>query len=149
MPKAPTDPKARAIALLARREHSARELTRKLKAKGVSADEAAAAVADVAAEGWQSDSRYAEMLVRSRIGQGYGPLRIEADLRQAGLPGEAVAEALAASGADWKVQCAEAQAKKFRTLPVSGADRAKQYRFLAGRGFTASEIGAVLKGDFD
>lgn len=149
MPRAPTDPKARAIALLARREHSARELTRKLKAKGVAQDEAVAAVAHVAAEGWQSDARYAGMLVRSRIGGGYGPQRIEAELRQAGITGEAIAAAMDESGADWRALCAEAHARKFGAPPANSAERAKQYRFLQGRGFGAGEIAAVLKGDLD
>lgn len=149
MPRQPTDPKARAIALLARREHSARELERKLKAKGVSGDEAASAVQSVKAEGWQSDARYAEMLVRSRIAQGYGPLRIEAELRQAGVPGDQAAAAMDSSGADWRELAREAHAKKFGTPPANSAERAKQYRFLQGRGFGGGEIGAVLKGDFE
>lgn len=149
MPKAPTDPKARAVALLARREHSARELTRKLKSKGLSQEDAESAVADVRAEGWQSDTRYAEMLVRTRVNNGYGPQRIEAELRQAGVSGEEIAAALEASGADWRGLCAEAHARKFGDLPAGAAERAKQYRFLQGRGFEASDIAAVLKGDFD
>src|SRR6185295_823724 len=79
--KEPPDPKAQALKLLARREHSARELKRKLTARGIGEVDAAAAVADAAADGWQSDTRYAEMLVRSRISQGFGPMRIEAELR--------------------------------------------------------------------
>ena len=146
-PKPPIDPKAQAIKLLARREHSAKELRRKLKARGVSDDEAAAAIEGIAAEGWQSDARYAEMLVRTRVAGGYGPVRIEAELEQAGLPGEAIRAALDESGVDWREQAREAHAKKFGALPATSAERAKQWRFLAGRGFDASQIGAVLKGE--
>src|SRR4051812_45925376 len=113
MAKQPVDPKAQAIKLLARREHSARDLTRKLKARGVGADEAAAAVASVATDGWQSDERFAEMLVRSRVNQGYGPQRIEAELRVAGLPSDQVRAALDNAGVDWNEHARDAHAKKF------------------------------------
>jgi regulatory protein len=148
-PKPPIDPKSQAIKLLARREHSARELTRKLKSRGVGDEEAAAAVGEVAAEGWQDDGRYAAMLVRTRVAHGYGPMRIEAELRVAGLAADQVRAALEDSGVDWRAQAREAHAKKFGALPKTSAERAKHYRFLQGRGYDGSQIGAVLKGDFD
>src|SRR5687767_12564106 len=67
-------PLQRALGLLVRREHSRKELTRKLLARGVERDEAEAAVARLAGEGWQDDVRFAELLVRSRASTGYGPL---------------------------------------------------------------------------
>jgi regulatory protein len=145
--KKPVDPKAQAIQLLARREHSARELKRKLQARGVGADEAAAAVADVAAQGWQSDGRFAEMLVRTRIAQGYGPMRIEAELEVAGVPPEQIREALDSAGMDWRAHAIEAHAKKFGAPPGTSAERAKQYRYLQGRGFDGGQIQAALKGE--
>lgn len=143
----PSDPKARAIQLLARREHSARELKRKLEDRGIGEDEAAAAVAEVAAAGWQSDERYAEMLVRTRVSQGYGPVRIEADLEVAGIPVEKIREALDGAGVDWHAHAREAHAKKFRAPPATSAERAKQYRYLQGRGFDSGQIQAALKGE--
>ena len=146
-PEETGDPKARAIKLLARREHSARELKRKLEARGIGETEAAEAVAELGREGWQSDVRYAEMLARSRISQGYGPVRIEAELRMAGVPAAEIGKALDESGADWRALAAEVHAKRFGALPKSSAERAKQYRFLQGRGFDGAQIQAVLRGD--
>ena len=74
-------PAQRALGLLVRREHSRKELTRKLTARGVEADDAQAAVERMTAEGWQDDARFAELLVRSRANNGYGPA---ADPRRAG-----------------------------------------------------------------
>jgi regulatory protein len=145
--KEPTDPRARAIKLLARREHSAHELQRKLQARGVAEDEAAAAVATVAAAGWQSDERYADMLVRSRVSQGYGPVRIEAELEVAGVPGEQIRQAMDKAQADWRALAAEVHARHFGALPKTSAERAKQYRYLQSRGFDGSQIQAVLKGE--
>jgi regulatory protein len=147
MPKEPADPKARAVRLLARREHSARELKRKLAQRGVSAADAASAIEELNKAGWQSDERYAEMLVRSRVSQGYGPVRIEAELEVAGVSAEGIRAALDAAGIDWREHAREAHAKKFGAPPKSSAERARQYRYLAGRGFDSSQIGAVLKGD--
>ncbi|MBI3171890.1 MAG: regulatory protein RecX [Hydrocarboniphaga effusa] len=147
--KEPGDPKARAIKLLARREHSARELKRKLEARGIGEEQASAAVAELNREGWQSDERYAEMLVRSRISQGFGPVRIAAELKMAGVPAEQSRSALEQAGADWRALAVEVQAKHFADLPKSSAERAKQYRYLQGRGFDSSQIESALKGDVD
>ena len=145
--KKPLDPKTQALKLLARREHSARELKRKLENRGVGKDEAAAAVADVTSGGWQSDARYAEMLVRSRVSQGYGPVRIEAELEVAGVPAEQIRAALDAAEVDWRVLATEVHARRFGGPPKSSAERAKRYRFLQGRGFDGGQIGAALKGE--
>jgi regulatory protein len=147
MPKKPIDPKTQALKLLARREHSARELMRKLEARGIPGDEAAAAVAHAASEDWQSDARYAGMLVRTRIAGGYGPQRIEAELVAAGVPRDCIRAALDEAAADWYALAADAHARKFGQVPKSAAERAKQYRYLQGRGFDSSQISAVLKGE--
>jgi regulatory protein len=147
LPKKPLDPKTQALKLLARREHGARELTRKLKARGVADGDATAAVAHAATEGWQSDARYAGMLVRTRVAGGYGPVRIEAELEVAGVPADQVRAALDEAAVDWRALAIEVHAKKFGRPPKSSAERAKQYRYLQGRGFDAGQISAALKGD--
>jgi regulatory protein len=48
---------------------------------------------------------------------------------------------------DWRAQAAEVHAKHFGQLPKSSAERARQYRYLQGRGFESSQIISVLKGD--
>jgi regulatory protein len=147
--KDPGDPKARAVKLLARREHSARELKRKLEARGIGEAQASEAVAELNREGWQSDERYAEMLVRSRISHGFGPVRIAAELKMAGVPSEQARAALEQTETDWRTLAAEAQAKHFAGLPKTSAERARQYRYLQGRGFDSSQISAALKGEVD
>ena len=149
MPRKPVDPKTQALKLLARREHSARELKRKLAARGIGEDEADAAVTHATGEGWQSDARYAEMLVRTRIAGGYGPVRIEAELEVAGIPADEIRAALAEAAVDWRALAVEVHAKKFGRVPKTSAERAKQYRYLQGRGFDSGQISAALKGDPD
>ncbi len=147
MARRPTEPKTQALKLLARREHSARELKRKLAARGITDDEAAAAVEHAIAENWQSDARYAGMLVRTRVAAGYGPLRIEAELEVAGVPPEQVRAAFDEAAVDWRALALEVHAKKFGRPPKTSAERAKQYRYLQGRGFDSSQISAALKGE--
>lgn len=146
MPKQPLDPKTQALKLLVRREHSARELKRKLAARGITDDDAAAAVEHAMAENWQSDARYAGMLVRSRVSQGYGPVRIEAELEVAGVPSAQIREALDQAEVDWLELARKVHGRKFDGPPKSSAERARQYRYLQGRGFDGGQIAAVLKG---
>ncbi|MCL6618322.1 regulatory protein RecX [Thermomonas hydrothermalis] len=90
---APT-PLQQAVALLSRREHSRRELERKLVARGVAADAAAAAVRRLAEDGWQDDARFAAALVRARAASGYGPAYVRAELSTHGVPAELIDQAL-------------------------------------------------------
>src|SRR5690606_21034473 len=91
----------RALSLLTRREHSRRELTRKLTARGVEAAEAEATVGRLSEAGWQDDGRFAELLVRSRAAMGHGPVRIRAELVVHGIPPDRVEAAFQAFDADW------------------------------------------------
>src|SRR5690606_29179651 len=91
----------RALGLLVRREHSRRDLTRKLAQRGVEPAEAEAAVERLAGQGYQDDQRFAESFARDRTAAGYGPVRIRAELSGHGLGEEAIARALEACEADW------------------------------------------------
>src|SRR5690606_10209656 len=91
----------RALGLLVRREHSRKELTRKLVGRGVDPAEVEAAVDKLADAGWQDDERFAESLVRNRAGSGYGPIHIRAELGTHGLDSDAVAAAMDGYDGDW------------------------------------------------
>lgn len=106
-----------------------------------------AVIETLAGRGFQSDPRYAEQVIRTRLAQGYGPRRIRADLQVAGLTGEVIEAALAAADVDWGDQALAAFAKRFGRVGDSLAERQKQYRFLASRGFETHQIQTVLKGD--
>jgi len=137
--------RGRALKLLSRREHSAAELAFKLKRRGAGADVAVEAVAAMADAGWQSDTRYAEMLLRNRSEQGYGPRRIRADLEAARVPEVEIRRAFDEADYDWRQRCAEVWQRKFKSAPRTASDWQKHYRFLAGRGFGSEAIRAVLK----
>ena len=131
---------------LGRREHSAQQLRRKLESRGYDESVADEAVGELAERGWQSDARYAEMLIRSRISQGYGRMYIEGELRVAGVPDAEASAALEAADCDWSQIAADLHARKFGAAPESMAERNKQYRYLAGRGFSSEQIRVAMKG---
>ncbi|ROR29846.1 regulatory protein [Inmirania thermothiophila] len=133
--------------LLARREHSRRELLDKLRARGFAPAAAEAAVARLAAEGLQSERRFAEALVRERIARGHGPRRIEAELAQRGVAGELAAEVMAAAEVDWVRLAREVARRRFRGPAGDRREWLRRARHLAGRGFTGEQVRAALGGD--
>ena len=143
-------PAQRALALLVRREHSRPELTRKLLARGISEDEAVAAVEKMAAAGWQDDTRFACSLARTRAGNGYGPLRIRAELASHGLGGEAVAAAFAAlteiGEDDWPARARDLVQRRFGlSIADTPALQRKAADFLIRRGFDGDSVRMALR----
>ena len=134
-----SDPTALALRLLARREYGRRELGDKLLRAGCDAGAVALALDALAAAGYQDDARYAEMLTRTRVRQGHGPLRLRQDLQRAGI------EVGADPEIDWLQQAQAVCGKRFgNTPPADARDYARRARFLAGRGFTGETIRQVL-----
>ncbi len=139
--------RARATALraLGRRELSSRELQNKLKSQGFDAACIENVAEDMASTGWQSDQRYAEMLVRSRSSHGYGPRRISAELAARGVEAEIIKEVLAAAECDWSELAQQIYRRRFSAAAKTPSERQKRYRFLAGRGFDGEQIRAAMQ----
>lgn len=145
MAATPVEVRASAVAYLSRREHSQRELIHKLIARGYPEDLALEVVAELTGERLQSDERFAESFVYSRLLRGQGPLRIGAELRLRGVEEGLIQEALAGADCDWGALAAEAREKRFGTAaPDSPRERARQIRFLQQRGFDHDQIRAAL-----
>ncbi|MFP4252722.1 MAG: regulatory protein RecX [Guyparkeria sp.] len=129
------DCEKRAVGLLARREHSRLELARKLADRGFSTDEVDPVLDRLVEEGWQSDRRYAESLIRARAARRYGPDRISNELAQQGVDEGVVSEAFAAEPQDWAELAREQLLARFREPPADFPDRARRHRHLVRRGF--------------
>lgn len=143
-------PAQRALALLVRREHSRPELTRKLLARGIAAEDAAAAVETMTAAGWQDDTRFACSLARTRAGNGYGPLRIRAELASHGLDSEMIAAAFAALADtgedDWPALARDLVGRRFgRAVARTPAIQRKAADFLLRRGFDGDSMRAAIR----
>jgi regulatory protein len=136
---------ALAVRLLARREHSRAELARKLGRRGVPEDLVAATLEALGARRLQSDTRYAETLVASRIGRGQGPVRIRRELAEQGVSAAEIDAALDAAEADWFELAREVRRRRFGAAPPTDwNERARQARFLEYRGFSGEQIRAAL-----
>lgn len=73
------------IDLLARREYSQQELRQKLTQKGADNEVIDTCLERLINENYQSDQRFTEMFVRTRVGQRYGPRKIHYELQQKGI----------------------------------------------------------------
>jgi regulatory protein len=138
------------VELLARREHSRRELMRKLAARGFPDEVVASVLDELERTGALANARFTDSFVRSRIAKGQGPQRIRAELAQRGIEDAEADEGLAAASVDWLATIRAVRAKRFGPdLPRDYAERARQARFLQYRGFDSAQIRAALEFDAD
>ena len=127
--------------LLSRREHSKFELTRKLKQRDFEADEIDAAIEILQQDNLQSDNRFVESLVNSKINAGFGPIKIRHELRQKGVSDELVGDYFSGLEVDWQSSMSAQRIKKFGTgIPVEYKEKMKQARFLQNRGFSPESV---------
>ncbi|WP_312917595.1 recombination regulator RecX [Stenotrophomonas sp.] len=141
-------PLQRALGLLVRREHSRKELGRKLKSRGLDPDEVDTAISRLAQDGWQDDERFAETLVRNRANTGYGPLHIRAELGTHGLDSSQIEAAMATFEGDWLDNARDLVCRRFgENGPQELAQRRKAADLLARRGFDGSCIRQATRYD--
>ena len=137
--------KGRALGYLSRREYSRAELSRKLVPYTEDADALEALLDSLEREGWLSDARFAESVVHRRAAR-VGAGRIVSELKRHAV-GEALIEEVNAQLRETElVRARTVWQKKYGQLPETPAERARQARFLAARGFSMSIIGKILKG---
>lgn len=132
------------LRLLARREHSRRELLDKLALRGVKREEAEPVISRLAEQNWQNDERYAQAYVRQRVARGYGPLRIAYELQQRGISDvDLDAEAEAQGG--WQQLALHVYCNKYGdAAAMTQQEWLKRSRFLQQRGFGAEVIRHVF-----
>lgn len=132
--------------LLARREHSRVELHRKLSVKGFDKSDILQLLDRLEGEGLLSDARFTEVYVRSRRQRGFGPLRIAMELAQRGIAQEVIDDYLQARAEVWFELARSELAKRYgRRRARSYKERARQARFLQGRGFGTEVIVRALE----
>ena len=133
--------RAKAMELLARREHSRLELRQKLFQRGYPPDRIDAVLDQLATEHLLDEGRYAELYACARADKGYGPLRIARELRERGVPDNLVVATLAMLEEDWLPKLRELHRKRFKSLiPADAAGRAQQTRVFRQHGFTLDQI---------
>jgi len=134
----------RALAMLARREHTRAEMTRKLSRHSDSPEQVQQLLDALAARGWLSETRFAESRANA-LAHRFGSRKVEHDLKSRGVSAEVVAQAVERAQVQELDHCRAAWERKFGILPQNAAERGRQMRFLAGRGFSAEAVRQVLK----
>jgi len=148
---------AKAVALLAMREHGSKELQQKLLKKFPETPELLSEyseqpglvkrlVNDVLRtcqeNKWQSDERYLEQAVRNYVDKGHGPQKIRQKLQQTCYDSDLISAALDWDEADWAELAQVVLEKKYgdSKKPIEQKEQAKRMRFLQSRGFAPSTI---------
>ncbi|AIF48949.1 regulatory protein RecX [Dyella japonica] len=141
---------SKALGMLARREHSRRELKLKLRQKGYEGDEAGEALDRLGEQHYQDDDRFAEVLVRSRVSQGYGPMRVRAELKSHGLSDARIRAVLDEAAVDWETSALAQLRRRFGGGSAPDRDeKARRAQFLLRRGFPAATVRSVTHADVD
>ncbi|MBR9830034.1 MAG: regulatory protein RecX [Oceanospirillales bacterium] len=130
-----------AIALLARREYSRAELERKLGSRVAEPALLTQVLDQLEVDGYQSDQRFAEVFTRSRLGSGYGQMRIRQELQRKGIERDRINQVIEAQEIDSRQLARECHQRRFGDRPVQDQkDYAKRMRFLVSRGFSFEDV---------
>ena len=136
----------KAMDLLARREHTRKELVHKLTIRDFPEDVIEMVVEHLSEENLQSDDRFTEAFVNMRRKKGQGPVRILNDLQERGVSQILQEDYVDSRDTIWAETITQVRHKKFGgSLPKDFPERAKQMRFLQYRGFTSEQIRHELK----
>src|SRR6185295_13996479 len=131
--------------LLARREHSRRELERKLAVHAEDPAELGSVLDEFEAQGWLSERRVVEHVVHARRSR-FGAQRIERDLLAKGVSEDAIAAAMPELKGGELDAAREVWRRKFGgRLARTSSERGRQARFLQGRGFGMDVILKIIK----
>jgi len=140
------DARDTALALLARRSHTRRELSQKLSRRGFAPSEISSVVEDFVARGYLDDANVASAMAAAQAGKGRGKARIASELSHRGVSSADRERALAGLDPEAERQALRrALEKKARSLPVGLTRKArskKLFDHLVRRGFAP---GAVLE----
>ncbi len=140
--------KGRALRLLSGREYSRAELERKLQRFEEEPGTLALALDALQAKGFISEQRVVESVLNRRAAK-LGASRIKQELQAKGLDPQAISDAVAELRGTELARARAVWQKKFDQAPQDAAERARQMRFLASRGFGGDTIHRVVVGGDD
>jgi regulatory protein len=140
--------KGRALRFLSQREHSRSELERKLAPHEEEPGQLSRVLDELTAKGFIDHQRVADSVVHRRAAK-LGAMRIRQELQSKGLEAHLVEEAVAGLRVNEVDRAREVWRRKFDALPANPAERGKQARFLAARGFGGDVIARVLRAGDD
>ena len=138
-----------AFRILARRDHTRKELADKLRQKGHDRAATDRALARCRELGYLDDSKTAMIIAGHLAQSGYGPLRIRQTLGQKGLDNAMIEQAVARCGdEETQVLSARRMLEKKTSRLSRETDpwkrRRKAFSYLAGRGFSSTVINRAI-----
>ena len=136
----------RALEYLGKREYSYAELGQKLKTyleEGEDFDVITQILEDFKTRGWLSDARFTEQIVHARSHK-FGSAKIANELREKGVSQDLIETAIEQVKGNELDNAKEIWRKKFKAIPASRDEWARQARFLQSRGFGFDVIKKVL-----
>jgi regulatory protein len=134
------------MGMLAGREYLQSQLAEKLAKKFDNSAYIPEVLERLVEENLQSDYRFIEAFIRSRISRGQGETRIRLELKQRGANLALVSQLLAEAEIDWYELAFQTATNKFgQSKPVDAKEKAKRMRFLQYRGYNFDQINYALK----
>lgn len=130
--------------LLARREHSSYELSVKLRQRGYALEQIESVMEEFRQQSFLSDERFAQQYIDSRMQKGYGPLKIEQELKERGVDSLIIQQSLQSVQDEWLHVIQRIYNKRFPEEISDTKDRLKRMRHLNQRGFTSEQIRKVI-----
>lgn len=147
----------KAVQLLAQRDHSSYELSKKIilfftnKMKFEDGDhndrleqlkiETNKVIEYCINQNWMNDTQYIEKYIVMRANKGYGKYKIAAELNQRGLPVNLSRELLQVIDINWSNIAYQQLLKKFKQLdPCNYQQRQKSTQFLINKGYAQDDI---------
>jgi regulatory protein len=141
----PISLKGRALRLLSQREHSRAELLSKLRTHVQEGEDLEAVLDDLQAKDFINETRVLESVLNRRSAR-MGAGRIRQELQSKGLDPAAVQDALASLKDSELERARQVWQSKFGAVAADQRERARQARFLRGRGFAGDMVQRVLRG---
>jgi len=133
--------RARALRLLARREHTRQELESKLSPHAGSSEELNGLLSGLKQKNQLSEERFAEERAHW-LSRKYGAARIRQDLKAKGVSEELISRFSSSENEMQKAK--EILERKYRTPAATREEKAKRMRFLQSRGFSSEIIFKLL-----
>ncbi|MEM0911209.1 MAG: regulatory protein RecX [Pseudomonadota bacterium] len=127
--------------LLAKREHSQKEIVYKLMAGGIEKHVAEEVLQRFIEKNLQNDDAFANSLVRSLTNKGKGPMYIKQKAAEHGIAEADIDEIVSTLSIDWCALAKQVKEKRFGAKQTQDWQAIqKQKRFLHQRGFTMTQI---------
>lgn len=135
------------INLLARRDYSEYEIRHKMQLKGFSDNDIDQALYHCQQRNWQSDYRFCENYLLSRVRKGYGLKRIQQELRLKGINHQILSQVLEEQDFNWQELAIACLEKKFPDYAKVNDLKLKQkiWRYMSNHGFETDDFIHLIK----